>query len=203
MTEDWAIDVQKYAPGADPDIIAGLVRYCGIALRITDSSLVSLSDKTETDRVKANFLRKKLGLADADAALDAAIARVGDQMSGAARKNRVTVYYLLADAFGRLEDFRPKAKAKMAKPVAEPEVVAAVAAKAAPVAPAQPVMAPPPPPPCPPPVPSPEPLIAAARSVPLAANPAGAPKPPGLFWLLTAALVVFGGIAAMIVAGSR
>ena len=198
MTEDWAIDVQKYAPGADPDIIAGLVRYCGIALRITDSSLVSLSDKTETDRVKANFLRKKLGLADADAALDAAIARVGDQMSGAARKNRVTVYYLLADAFGRLEDFRPKAKAKMAKPVAEPEVVAAVAAKAASVAPAQPDMAPPPPP-----VPPPEPLIAAARSVPLAANPAGAPKPPGLFWLLSAALVVFGGIAAMIVAGSR
>jgi hypothetical protein len=209
MAEDWAIDVRKYAPDVDADIIAGLVRYCGIALRNRDSSLVSFSDKTETDRVKANFLKKKLGLTDADDVLDAAVAKVGEQMKADTTKNRVTVYYLLAEAFGRLEDFRPKAKAKPAAPVAEPEVVAAKAksaakpkaAKAAPAAAApEPVMAPPPPPPPPAPVAAPQPLMAMAKPAQVAAKPV---KTPGLFWPLTAALVAFGGIAALIIAGSK
>lgn len=202
MAEDWAIDVRKYAPDADADIIAGLVRYCGIALRNRDSALVSFSDKTETDRVKANFLKKKLALTDSDDVLDAAIARVGEQMKTDRTKNRVTVYYLLADAFGRLEDFRPKTKAKTkaAAPVAEPEVVAAKA-KAAPAAAApEPVMALPPPPP--PPPPAPEPVMAAAKPAAPAA-PAKLVKTPGLFWPLTAALVAFGGVAALIIAGSK
>lgn len=112
MDEDWAIDVKKYVPGADDDIITGIVRYCGIALRSRDASMVSFSDQAETDRVKANFLRKKLALTDPDDVLDAAIARVGQRMQADRTKNRVTVYYLLAEAFGRLEDFRPKTKAK-------------------------------------------------------------------------------------------
>jgi hypothetical protein len=202
MAEDWAIDVRKYAPDADADIIAGLVRYCGIALRNRDSALVSFSDKTETDRVKANFLKKKLALTDSDDVLDAAIAKVGEQMKTDRTKNRVTVYYLLADAFGRLEDFRPKTKAKTkaAAPVAEPEVVAAKA-KAAPAAAApEPVMALPPPPP--PPPPAPEPVMAAAKPAAPAA-PAKLVKTPGLFWPLTAALVAFGGVAALIIAGSK
>jgi hypothetical protein len=202
MAEDWAIDVRKYAPDADADIIAGLVRYCGIALRNRDSALVSFSDKTETDRVKANFLKKKLALTDSDDVLDAAIAKVGEQMKTDRTKNRVTVYYLLADAFGRLEDFRPKTKAKTkaAAPVAEPEVVAAKA-KAAPAAAApEPVMALPPPPP--PPPPAPEPVMAAAKPA-APAVPAKLVKTPGLFWPLTAALVAFGGVAALIIAGSK
>lgn len=215
MAEDWAIDVRKYAPDADADIIAGLVRYCGIALRNRDSALVSFSDKTETDRVKANFLKRKLALTDSDDVLDAAIAKVGEQMKTDRTKNRVTVYYLLADAFGRLEDFRPKTKAKTkaAAPVAEPEVVAAKAktaakpkaakAKAAPAAAApEPVMALPPPPPPPPPPPAPEPVMAAAKPAGPAA-PAKLVKTPGLFWPLTAALVAFGGVAALIIAGSK
>ncbi|WP_303783069.1 DUF2853 family protein [Sandarakinorhabdus limnophila] len=175
--------MHKYAPDADADIIADLIRYCGIALRNWDSVLVSFSDKTETDRVKANFLKKKLGLTDGDDVLDAAIAKVGEQMKADRTKNRVTVYYLLADAFGRLEDFRPKTKAK---------------AKAAPTAAApEPVMAPPPPPP-----PAPEPAMAAAKPAAPAAS-RKLVKPPGLFWPFTAALVAFGGIAAVIIAGSK
>ncbi len=169
MAEYWAIDVHKYAPDADADIIADLVCYCGIALLNLDSALVSFSDKTETDRVKANFLKKKLGLTDGDDVLDAAIAKVGEQMKADRTKNRVTVYYLLADAFGRLEDFRPKTKAK---------------AKAAPTAAA------------------PEPVMAAAKPAAPAAS-RKLVKAPGLFWPLTAALVAFGGIAAVIIAGSK
>ena len=40
MTEDWAADVRKYVPNADEKAIAGIVRYCGIALQKRDSSLV-------------------------------------------------------------------------------------------------------------------------------------------------------------------
>jgi hypothetical protein len=32
MAEDWAADVKNYVPSADDKAIAGIVRYCGIAL---------------------------------------------------------------------------------------------------------------------------------------------------------------------------
>lgn len=102
MPEDWVADVKKYAPNADSKAIAGIVRYCGIALQKRDSSLVSFTDKEEVARVRTNFLKKKLRLSDPDAELDKAIKAVGDQMKGDRTKNRVTVYYLLADHFGKL-----------------------------------------------------------------------------------------------------
>jgi len=106
---DWAADVKKYAPNASDDHIAGVVRHCGIALQKQDSALVSFSDPEELNRVKAGFLTKKLEITDA-AAQDAALAAVGEKMKGASRKNRVTVYYLLADHFGKLALFEKKAK---------------------------------------------------------------------------------------------
>jgi hypothetical protein len=115
MAADWATDVKKYAPDADDGIIAGIARYCGIALRNPDSALVSFSDKAELARVRDNFLKKKLGLKDADSVLDAAIAEVGNRMKGDRTKNRVTVYYLLADNLDKLATFAPKAKAAPAK----------------------------------------------------------------------------------------
>ncbi len=128
MATDWAADVKKYAPNADDGVIAGIVRYCGIALRKMDSSLVAFSDKKETDRVRENFLKKKLGLSQADKALDAAIAKVGETMKADRTKNRVTVYYLLADNFKKLEMFAPKAKVAAKAPAKKPAGKAAGAA---------------------------------------------------------------------------
>ena len=105
MAEDWLADVRKYVADADEAVVSKIVKYLGIALRNRDSSLVSFSDKTETDRVRENFLKKKLGLTDDDATLDAAIAGVGERMKGDTTKNRVTVYYLLAQHFGLLTLF--------------------------------------------------------------------------------------------------
>ncbi|HOF64379.1 MAG TPA: DUF2853 family protein [Dermatophilaceae bacterium] len=98
---DWAADVKKYAPNADDKVIAGIVRHCGIALQKADSSLVSFSDQAELDRVKKGFLTKKLALAT-DEEKDAALAAVGAKLKGVSRKNRVTVYYLLAEHTGKL-----------------------------------------------------------------------------------------------------
>ena len=105
MAEDWAADVKKYVPGAADKAIAGIVRYCGIALRGRDSSLVSFTDKDEVARVRDNFLKKKLGLSAPDADLDTAIKSVGEKLKGDRTKNRVTVYYLLAEHFGKLSAF--------------------------------------------------------------------------------------------------
>lgn len=106
MAEDWAADVKKYVPDADDAVIKAIVRHCGIALHKRDSSLVSFSDSKETDRVKAGFLKKKLALTNSDAELDAALAEVKETLKEDHTKNRVTVYYLLADKFGKLDLFR-------------------------------------------------------------------------------------------------
>ena len=100
---DWATDVKKYAPDADDTVIAGIVRHCGIALQKVDSSLVSFSDQAELDRVKKGFLTKKLQVPEDQ--MDGALKAVGETMKGANRKNRVTVYYLLAKHFGKLDLF--------------------------------------------------------------------------------------------------
>lgn len=105
MAEDWASDVLKYSANADQNAINGIVRYCGISLQKRDSSLVSLSDREEVARVREGFLKKKLGLADPDADLDRAIMTVGEKMKGDRTKNRVTLYYLLAEHFGKLSMF--------------------------------------------------------------------------------------------------
>jgi Protein of unknown function (DUF2853) len=105
MAENWAADVKKYVPNANDKAIAGIVRYCGIALQKRDSSLVSFTDEEEVARVRNNFLKKKLALANSDAELDKAIMLVGDKMKDDRTRNRVSVYYLLADHFGKLSTF--------------------------------------------------------------------------------------------------
>jgi Protein of unknown function (DUF2853) len=105
MSQDWTADIRKYATDPDTSAIAGIVRYCGIALQNKDSSLVSFSDKDEVTRVRTHFLKKKLGLTEPDADLDKTIMAVADKMRGDRTKNRVTVYYLLAEHFGKLSAF--------------------------------------------------------------------------------------------------
>jgi len=105
MAEDWAADVRKHASNTDEKAISGIVRHCGIALQKRDSSLVSFTDMEEVARVRTSFLKKKLGLTNSDTELDQAITAVADKMKGDRTKNRVTVYYLLAEHFGKLSMF--------------------------------------------------------------------------------------------------
>jgi Protein of unknown function (DUF2853) len=83
-------DVRKYVPDANEKAIA---------------SLVSFTDKEEVARVRNNFLKKKLGLTNSDSELDKAVMVAADKMKGDRTKNRVTVYYLLAEHFGKLSMF--------------------------------------------------------------------------------------------------
>ena len=101
MTTDHAAHVKKYAPEADDKHISSIVKYCGIALRNRDSSLVACSDASELATVRNGFAKKKLGLSD-DAAIDAALKKVCLKMKADHDKPRVTFYYLLAAETGTL-----------------------------------------------------------------------------------------------------
>ncbi|MGC1178691.1 MAG: hypothetical protein ACLQF1_12280 [Methyloceanibacter sp.] len=41
MVENWSADVKKSVPDANEKAIAGIVKYCGIALQKRDSLLVA------------------------------------------------------------------------------------------------------------------------------------------------------------------
>lgn len=82
------------------DLLGAVVKRLGIANNSLDASLVAASDKSELDRVRTNFLNKKLEQTD-DAACDAAIAEVMEQMKEFKQKRRAVVYYLLVEKFGR------------------------------------------------------------------------------------------------------
>ena len=105
MAEDWLADVRRYHAGADEGVVKKITNYLGIALRNRDSSLVSFSDPSEVDRVRERYLRKKLALTAPDAELDRGLDAVKQMMSADRTKNRVTVYYLLADYFGKHDLF--------------------------------------------------------------------------------------------------
>ena len=98
---DYAADVKKYAPGADDKVIAAIVKHLGIALRNKDSSLVSCSDKTELDRVRDGWCKKKLALTD-DKDIEAALKSVCEKMKADKTKSRVTFYYLVAEHYKKL-----------------------------------------------------------------------------------------------------
>ena len=61
MTHDWSHDVKKYVPNADEGAVKGIIKHCGIALHSKDASFVACNDKSERDRVRDGFLKKKLG----------------------------------------------------------------------------------------------------------------------------------------------
>ncbi|MCI4662992.1 MAG: DUF2853 family protein [Neomegalonema sp.] len=99
--------IAKYAEdlkskcGVEPDMdfLKKVTIGCGPAIYNADSSLVSSSDNSELERVKTNFLMKKLGLSESED-LDGAIASVIDQYGKSTKqKHRAVVYYLLAKHF--------------------------------------------------------------------------------------------------------
>ena len=74
---------------------------CGPSIYDNDASTVAASDKEELERIKANFLIKKLGLSDGpelQSGLDAVLTTYG---SSERRKHRPVVYYLLVKHFGK------------------------------------------------------------------------------------------------------
>ncbi|MDQ0395643.1 DUF2853 family protein [Labrys monachus] len=101
----YIADIKKYTSNTNEAAVAGIVRHLGIALRNRDSSLVAGKDPAELARLRDGFLKKKLALTDDDKKLDAAIQSVIEKLKADHTKSRVTVCYLLAEHFKKLDLF--------------------------------------------------------------------------------------------------
>ena len=102
LIERYAADLRdKCSIGADMDLLTKVTKGCGPTIFREDASTVSASDKAEMERIKKNFLVKKLGLKATDD-LDAGIKAVIEQYGRSNRnKHRAVFYYLLVKQFRR------------------------------------------------------------------------------------------------------
>ena len=74
---------------------------CGPSIYDNDAQTVAASDKEELERIKANFLIKKLGLKDAPALMEGILAAVDTYGKSERNKFRAVFYYLLVKHFGK------------------------------------------------------------------------------------------------------
>lgn len=81
-------------------LIEKIVKRLGIANQSVDASHVAATDPSEVERLKKNFVIKKLGQADS-ADTDKAIADVLTKMKPHKLKQRGAVYYLLTVHYGK------------------------------------------------------------------------------------------------------
>ena len=98
---DYKADIAKYSSDVDEKAVAAIVKFCGIALKSRDSSLVSVTDTAEVDRIRKGFATKALKLSAEDC--EKAIKAASEKMKAEKNKQRVTFYYLLAEAAGKLK----------------------------------------------------------------------------------------------------
>jgi hypothetical protein len=99
--ELYKSEMDKLGLSYDEALLTAVAKGLGPSIYNADSSKVSSTDKAELDRVKANFLVKKLGLSDGPA-LDEGIQAVVSQLGSSNRnKYRAMFYYLLVKHFGK------------------------------------------------------------------------------------------------------
>lgn len=98
----YADDLQNKCK-VTPDIalLTKVTIGCGPAIYDNDAQTVAASDPEELERVKANFLIKKLGLKDGPALMEGINAAIDTYGKSERNKFRAVFYYLLVKHFGR------------------------------------------------------------------------------------------------------
>ncbi len=101
-TYDKALQgVKKYTDTVDEALLKVLAKNYAIVMTKKDTAAVACSDPAELTTVKNNFLKKKLGMAGDEAAMDAVIKEVCKDMSATRMKSRIVFYYLLTKKLGK------------------------------------------------------------------------------------------------------
>ena len=85
----------------DMALLTNVTIGCGPSIYDADASTVAASDRDELERIKANFLVKKLGLKDGPALIDGINAAAETYGKSERNKLRAVFYYLLVKHFGR------------------------------------------------------------------------------------------------------
>lgn len=97
---------EKLGLKVDDDLLLGVTKACGPSIYNKDSSQVAASDPKELERIKSNFLIKKLELKDTPK-LDEGMAAVIQTYGKSTRpKYRAVFYYLLAKQFRKSGTFK-------------------------------------------------------------------------------------------------
>ncbi|MGX1744830.1 DUF2853 family protein [Bosea sp. NPDC055353] len=104
---DHLADVKKFAKKPlNEAAFAGMSKSYALVMSKPDTRFVACSDPAELDRVRENFLKKKLGLKSGD--LDGSVKAICEHMKADKTKSRLTFYYLLAEHHGKLDLFVKK-----------------------------------------------------------------------------------------------
>jgi hypothetical protein len=99
-------DVNKIEDNPDVDLLRKIAESMEPSIYNSDANTVSSSDQEELDRVRKNFLVKKLGLEDTDelnVGINAVIEKYGKSNRN---KHRVVVYYLLTKHYNKEQLFK-------------------------------------------------------------------------------------------------
>ena len=100
LIEKYAADLKSKC-GMTPDmaLLTKVTIGCGPTIYNADSETVAASDPEELERIRKNFLVKKLGLADGPALKDGIDAAVETYGKSERNKYRPVFYYLLVKHF--------------------------------------------------------------------------------------------------------
>ncbi len=96
--ELYTQEMRKLGIPVNAALLKAVTKACGPSIYTSDGETVSSSSDSELERVKANFMTKKLGLsgADLDKGVDHAIGKMG---KGNRNKYRPIFYYLIVKKF--------------------------------------------------------------------------------------------------------
>lgn len=95
----------KYSAKVNTAALDKMAKTYALVLSNKDSQYVACGDESEKSTVRENFLKKKLGLTNSDADLNAAIDSVCATMKDDRMKSRLAFYYLLAEKYNKLSMF--------------------------------------------------------------------------------------------------
>lgn len=104
LVEKYAEELTDLGVPVNKPILRAVAKGLGRTLYRADAALVAAADRREVERVRRNYLIKKLGLRDTkrlDAGLEDVI-----ELYTKRRKYRVVFYYLLARRFRRFSVYR-------------------------------------------------------------------------------------------------
>ncbi len=95
LIDRYRKELSKLRVKVDDVLLKAVVKSLGPAVYREDASRISAADADELERVRQNFLIRRLGLADTPK-LDAMLNRAIDQMGRSkTSKHRAVLYYLL------------------------------------------------------------------------------------------------------------
>lgn len=94
LVDKYEASAKKMGWKVNRTLLEKVAKGCGPSIYRKDATLVAASDPKEMERVKKNFLMKKLGMKDSPK-LDAAIKSVVGDFKGVRQKPRALFYYKL------------------------------------------------------------------------------------------------------------